>query len=33
MSSTPSYHFKLKADDEDYTWITSKNQLYKGKPY
>lgn len=33
MSSTPSYHFKLNADDEDDTWITSKNQLYKGKPY
>jgi D-alanyl-D-alanine carboxypeptidase len=33
MSSTPSYHFKLKADDEEDTWISSKNQLYKGKPY
>lgn len=33
MSSTPSYHFKLKADDEDDTWISSKNQLYKGKPH
>lgn len=33
MSSTPSYHFRLKPDDEDYVWIASKNQLYKGKPY
>lgn len=33
MSSTPSYHFKLRASDEDDTWISSKNQLYKGKPY
>jgi D-alanyl-D-alanine carboxypeptidase len=33
MSSTSSYHFKLKADDEDDTWISSKNQLYKSKPY
>jgi D-alanyl-D-alanine carboxypeptidase len=33
MSSTSSYHFKLKADDENDTWISSKNQLYKGKPY
>lgn len=33
MSSTPSYHFKLKADDEEDAWISSKNQLYKGKPY
>jgi len=33
MSSTPSYHFRLKPDDEDDMWIASKNQLYKGKPY
>lgn len=33
MSSTPSYHFRLKSDDEDDVWIASKNQLYKGKPY
>lgn len=33
MSSTPRYHFKLKKDDEEDTWISSKNQLYKGKPY
>ncbi len=33
MSSTPSYHFRLKPDDEDDVWIASKNQLYKGKPY
>lgn len=33
MSSTPSYHFKLKATDEEDKWISSKNQLYKGKPY
>lgn len=33
MSSTASYHFKLKADDENDTWISSKNQLFKGKPY
>lgn len=33
MSSTPSYHFKLKPGDEDDTWISSKNQLYKGKPH
>lgn len=33
MSSTPSYHFKLKEDDEDDVWISSKNQLYKGKPF
>lgn len=33
MSSTPSYHFRLKPDDEDYVWIASKNQLYKKKPY
>lgn len=33
MSSTPSYHFKLHAEDEDDAWISSKNQLYKGKPY
>lgn len=33
MSSTPSYHFKLNPDDEDYIWITSKNLLYKGKDY
>jgi hypothetical protein len=33
MSSTPSYHFKLNSTDEDDIWITSKNQLYKGKPY
>lgn len=33
MSSTPSYHFKLKPDDEEDTWIAAKNQLYKGKPY
>ncbi|MDE5697775.1 MAG: D-alanyl-D-alanine carboxypeptidase [Lachnospiraceae bacterium] len=33
MSSTPSYHFRLKPDDEEDVWIASKNQLYKGKPY
>ena len=33
MSSTPQYHFKLRASDEDERWISSKNQLYKGKPY
>lgn len=33
MSSTNSYHFRLRADDEEDTWIASKNQLYKGKPY
>lgn len=33
MSSTSSYHFKLKDTDEDDVWISSKNQLYKGKPY
>jgi D-alanyl-D-alanine carboxypeptidase len=33
MSSTSSYHFKLRASDEEDTWISSKNQLYKGKPY
>lgn len=33
MSSTPRYHFKLKPDDEEDVWISSKNQLYKGKPY
>lgn len=33
MSSTPSYHFRLTPDDEDYVWIASKNQLYKKKPY
>lgn len=33
MSSTPSYHFKLHSGDEDDAWISSKNQLYKGKPY
>jgi D-alanyl-D-alanine carboxypeptidase len=33
MSSTSNYHFKLKADDENDTWISSKNQLYSGKPY
>ena len=33
MSSTPSYHFKLHPGDEEDTWISSKNQLYKGKPY
>lgn len=33
MSSTPSYHFQLKEGDEEDTWITSKNQLYKGKTY
>lgn len=33
MSSTPSYHFRLKPDDEDDVWIASKNQLFKGKPY
>lgn len=33
MSSTPSYHFRLKPDDEDYVWIASKNQLYEKKPY
>ena len=33
MSSTPSYHFKLHPNDEEDAWISSKNQLYKGKPY
>ena len=33
MSSTTSYHFKLKPDDEEDTWIATKNQLYKGKTY
>lgn len=33
MSSTPSYHFKLHSADEEDCWISSKNQLYKGKPY
>lgn len=33
MSSTTSYHFRLKPDDEEDVWISSKNQLYKGKPY
>lgn len=33
MSSTSSYHFKLRETDEDDVWISSKNQLYKGKPY
>lgn len=33
MSSTPSYHFKLKETDTDDSYISSKNQLYKGKPY
>lgn len=33
MSSTPSYHFQLKPEDEEDVWISSKNQLYKGKPY
>lgn len=33
MSSTPSYHFRLKPGDEEDVWIASKNQLYKGKPY
>lgn len=33
MSSTSSYHFKLHPGDEEDAWISSKNQLYKGKPY
>ena len=33
MSSTPQYHFRLNPTDEDERWMTSKNQLYKGKPY
>jgi D-alanyl-D-alanine carboxypeptidase len=33
MSSTSSYHFKLHDTDEEDTWISSKNQLYKGKTY
>jgi D-alanyl-D-alanine carboxypeptidase len=33
MSSTSSYHFKLHETDEEDTWISSKNQLYKGKNY
>ncbi|MDE7202711.1 MAG: D-alanyl-D-alanine carboxypeptidase [Lachnospiraceae bacterium] len=33
MSSTTSYHFRLKPDDEEDVWIASKNQLFKGKPY
>lgn len=33
MSSTPVYHFKLNAGDEEDTWISTKNQLYRGKTY
>jgi len=33
MSSTPNYHFRLHPTDEEDCWISSKNQLYKGKPY
>lgn len=33
MSSAPSYHFRLKPADEEDVWISSKNQLYKGKSY
>jgi D-alanyl-D-alanine carboxypeptidase len=33
MSSTPTYHFRLHEEDEEDTWISSKNQLYKGKNY
>lgn len=33
MSSTSSYHFKLHPADEEEAWISSKNQLYKGKLY
>ena len=33
MSSSPNYHFRLQPEDEEDTWIASKNQLYKGKPY
>lgn len=33
MSSSPQYHFRLNPTDEDERWMTSKNQLYKGKPY
>ncbi|MCM1184582.1 MAG: D-alanyl-D-alanine carboxypeptidase [Roseburia sp.] len=33
MASTPRYHFKLKEEDTEDAWISSKNQLYKGKTY
>ncbi len=33
ISSTPSYHFRLRKTDEDDVWISSKNQLFSGKPY
>lgn len=33
MASTSRYHFRLKEDDEEDAWISSKNQLYEGKPY
>lgn len=33
MSSTPSYHFRYSPEEEEDRWISSKNQLYKGKPY
>lgn len=33
MSSTSSYHFRLNPDDDEDKWISSKNQLYKGKAY
>lgn len=33
ISSTPSYHFRLKPDDTEDVWIASKNQLHKGKTY
>jgi len=33
MSSTPSYHFRYSPKEEEDRWVSSKNQLYKGKPY
>lgn len=33
MSSTTSYHFRLKPNDDEDVWIASKNQLFKRKPY
>lgn len=33
MASTSRYHFRLKETDEEDVWISSKNQLYEGKPY
>ena len=33
MSSTPSYHIEPTASQPEDVWMTSKNQLYEGKPY